>query len=380
MKIICDENIPYGCEAFERLGDVRMMPGRAIDSAALRDAELLIVRSITRVNDALLDGTAVRFVATATIGMDHLDIDCLRHRGIEWTSAPGCNADSVMNYIASALLEWATAQNRTLDGQTLAVIGCGNVGSRVARLGEALGMRVLRNDPPLAREQDGVYIPLDDALAQADIVTLHVPLTRTGQDPTFQLANDSFFERLKHGALFINSSRGKVGSDEAILRALEAGRISGAILDVWETEPLVRPELHDAAFLATPHIAGYSLEGKFNGTRMCFEAAARFLGVEAQWDLQLPPANPECFELDCAAFTETEALRTAAQQIYAIREDDRRMREALTSCNDEAQRPAAFDQLRKTYPVRREYSAARIELKNPTRSLEGKLRALGFQI
>ena len=376
MKIVVDENIPYGREAFESLGEVMTVPGRAIASEHVRDAELLMVRSVTKVNGDLLNGSNVRFVATATIGEDHIDKAWLAERGIRFASAPGCNANSVGDYIVAALLELASDFDLTLSGMSLGVVGCGNVGRRVLAKATALGLGCVVNDPPMARSTaEPLYRPLGD-IFECDIVTTHVPLTKTGLDATYHLVNESFLRSMKPGSFFINTARGGVNDTAALKAVLNDGHIRAAILDVWEDEPLVDPELLAMAFIATPHIAGYSFDGKVNGTRQIYEAACRFLGVPVVWNPAPLLPKPECPVVDLNS-ADPDAVRAAVQAVYAIRDDDARMRHTLDLPEEE--RGAYFDRLRKEYPHRREYHNTHAQLTPPSADLDRALAGIGFR-
>ena len=326
MRIVADPNIPYVREAFTALGDVTLIPGRGMTAATVRDAEILLVRSVTPVNAALLDGSRVRFVATATIGTDHVNEAYLRNQGIGFASAAGSNANSVAEYVVAALLEWAHEHKFRLRDKTLGVVGVGNVGSRVVRYAEALGMRVLKNDPPL-----GMHEP---ALT-ADIVTVHVPLLDTTRHMFHRDKLERFF--------LINTSRGPVVDNKALLKAIDANRIPGAVLDVWENEPNISPELLDVVDLGTPHIAGYSLDGKVNGVRMIYEAVCRHFGFPPAWKPALP--TPPAIDL-------TGDTREVVKRIYDITADDAALRANIRD----------FDRLRAEYPVRREFFAYGFQL------------------
>jgi erythronate-4-phosphate dehydrogenase len=378
MKIIVDENMPYGREAFETLGDVETAPGRAITGETVRDAELLMVRSVTRVNANLLEGSEVRFVGTATIGEDHIDKEYLSQAGIGFSSAPGCNANSVGQYVAAALLEMAERYGVDLRGLSLGVVGVGNVGTRVVAKATALGMRCVLNDPPRERAEGGAeFQTLEEALA-CDVVTFHTPLNREGPDATYHLCDAAALERMTSGAVLINTSRGAVVDNKALLEALEAKRLRGAVLDVWEGEPDVNPKLLERCFLATPHIAGYSFDGKVNGTRQVYEAACRYLGVAAAWDPapHLPP--PDCPEVrlrgdDPEVF---RAVREAVRQVYDIRKDDAGMRTLLGAPAE--RRGERFDRLRKQYPRRREFFNTHARVTPENTEMLSILLGLGF--
>lgn len=381
-KIVVDENIPYGREAFGTLSEVRTMAGRAITPVDLRDAEILCVRSITKVNADLLAGTAVRFVATATIGVDHIDLPYLRSRGIAFASAPGSNANSVAEYITAALLVMADRRAMELAGKTLGIVGVGNVGSRVAAKAAALGMRTILNDPPLARETgEAKYRPIEELQAEADIVTLHVPLTKTGPDATFHLADTAFIERLKPGAILMNTSRGGVADTGALTAAIGAGRLGGCVLDVWENEPNIDPALLERVDIASPHVAGYSFDGKVKGTQMIYEAACRFAGVEPTFDPTplLPP--PDVDEIDYSGaddnITEQQMFYDSVLIVYDILADDADMRDLLLK--PPGSRGDCFDSLRKNYRQRREFNHTHVVLPEGSDARVG-FGGLGFDV
>ncbi|GMV90265.1 MAG: erythronate-4-phosphate dehydrogenase [Candidatus Hydrogenedentota bacterium] len=379
MKIIADENIPYAREAFGLLGDVTTAPGRSMTSDLLRDADLLFVRSITKVNAALLDGTRVQFVGTATIGEDHVDKAYLTERGIGFSSAPGCNANSVGEYIAAALLVLAETRGFKLTDRKLGIIGHGNVGKRVEQKARALGMECVLNDPPLARQTgDAKYRPLDE-IFECQIITAHVPLTKAGEDATYHLLNEAFFNRVKTGTIIINTSRGSVADGQALRAALESGKVGACVLDVWEGEPNIDLNLLANLALATPHIAGYSFDGKVNGTRQVYEAACRHLGMTPSWDPAPHLPEPDCPEIEVdGALPPQRALLNAVSAVYAIREDDRAMRAIIHKSTE--QRAAYFDQLRKEYPQRREFHNTRAAVQPENAAIAQTLSGLGFQM
>ncbi len=377
MKLIVDENIPYGVEAFGCLGEVATAPGRAIDNGMLRDADALVVRSITKVNEALLADTPVRFVGTCTIGEDHIDKAWLTQQGIAFSSAPGCNANSVGEYIVAALLVLAERYGFSLEDKTLGIVGVGNVGKKVWQKASALGMTCVLNDPPLAdRTGDDRYRPMDEIL-ECDIITLHTPLERRGKYPTWHLADKEFLRWLKPDAILINSSRGAVTDNFAIEEALRTEQIRAAVLDVWENEPEPNGELLRLADIATPHIAGYSFDGKVNGTRQIYEALCAFLDAPVVWDpaTALPP--PPCPELTVNPDA-PDAAAGAVRAVYDILADDGVMR-ALTDL-PHSERGPCFDQLRKNYPVRREFHNTRITLTRPDDKTRRLLSGIGFDV
>lgn len=379
MKIVADENIPFVQEVFGRLGEVHCLSGRAITADTLAGAEALLVRSITPVNATLLGDSKVRFVGTATIGTDHIDKACLEARGICFADAAGSNANSVAQYVLTALLVLAEEQRWFLQDKTLGIIGVGNIGSILARKCSALGLTAILNDPPLQRQRgDSRFVDLPCAL-QADIVTLHVPLTRTGPDPTWHLLNAETLTSLKPHQVLINTSRGAVVDNQALRRALQNGSLGPTVLDVWEGEPDIDRELLQQVALGTPHIAGYSLDGKVNGTVMLYEALCRFLHKPcalAANDL-LPTLPTPVLELDAQAATPQELLKEAMTRCYDIRADDTALRPVQGEPS--GKRGGFFDRLRKNYPVRREMHNTQIKLQRQHTDLSAKFRLLGFQ-
>lgn len=379
LRVLADENIPRIAEALAGVADVTLRPGRAIRGTDLRGVDALIVRSVTRVDEALLAGSSVRFVATATIGTDHIDRDFLKQANppIGFASAAGSNANSVAEYVVAVLLELAVARGEALEGKTLGVVGCGNIGRCLAPKAEQLGMEVLRNDPPLERAGvPGPWTSLQELLAHADAVTLHVPLNRGGQDNTVRLIGAEQLAAMKSGAWLINSARGPVVDNAALREALAAGQPAAAVLDVWEREPDLDRALMERVEIATPHIAGYSLDGKLNGTRQVAEALAAYFGVTlAPWDPALPaPDRP--FAPPPPSATREEALLAAVRASYAPREDDARLRAGASLSQEEWN--AHFDRLRKEYPPRREFWAHALPRADFPLGVPAVLEALGF--
>jgi len=378
VKIVADRNIPFVEACFEHLGEVELFNGREITADKVRGADALLVRSVTQVNEALLKGSAVRFVATATIGVEHIDRVYLADQGIGFASAPGSNATSVAEYMVAALLEIGHRRGISLAGSSIGIVGVGNVGSRVATRCEGLGMHVVRNDPPLARQSgDQMFRPLDEVHA-CDFVTLHTPLTRDGQDKTHHLANDAFFETLKPGAVIFNTSRGAVVDTAALKSAMSAGKLGGVCLDVWENEPNIDVDLLKNVDLASPHIAGYSFDGKVAGLIMIYEALCKHFNESIEHKAVDFLPEPEVPVLDGGQMTCQDAARQVVQQVYAILRDDENTREILTT--PESERGAFFDGLRKNYRRRREFQNTSIRLNVPDPSLSSLFAAIGFQI
>jgi len=393
MKIVCSSSMPFAREAFGTLGEVTVLEGRSISAEDVKDATLLLVRSTTKVDRELIEGSRVKFVGTATIGIDHLDVEYLRDRGVHWCAAPGCNATSVSEYITAALLCLAERHCFSLQGRTIGVVGVGNVGSRVILKAQALGMQVLANDPPRQRtEGDNVslqtdagmietevrFVDLEHLLAEADVVTLHVPLTREGRDKTFHMLDDKVLNRVKPGCIVINSARGAVVDTNALIGTIRSSKVSHAVIDTWECEPAYSAELLGVVDLGTPHIAGYSFDGKVRGTEMVYLEACRFLSCNPGWDSAdvLSSYNNPVYILDAAGRSDEELLCEIIRSSYDICADDRHLRETLV--DDPRLRAKEFDRLRKDYPVRREFPFTRLNLCHATESLRDRVSRLGF--
>jgi erythronate-4-phosphate dehydrogenase len=377
MTIVVDSKNPFLAEALAPFAEVRALTTPEITRETLTGADAVIVRSETKIGPSLLGGTPVQFVGTATIGTDHVDLSYLRERGIHFASAPGSNANSVAEFVATALLIAAGRLGWTLRGKTLGVVGVGNVGRKVVRVGEALGMTVLQNDPPLARKTGAPhFVPLE-ALADADILTLHVPLTREGEFPTHHLFDRARIERMKPGTLLLNTSRGGVVDSAALASALEARHLAGAILDVWEGEPAIDMNLLSLSLLGTPHIAGYSFDGKINTARMMFEEVCRHFGWPPVWNPPeaLPPPAQDTITIDPDGEPEA-ALRAVLSACYDIEADDRALRSLLNA--PAGDRPALFRRLRSAYPVRREFAATHVDDPAGPGDLHRRLTMLGF--
>jgi len=373
MKIVADPNIPLVQEAFGSLGEVRLVPGREIVADKVRDADVLLVRSVTPVNAALLEGSKVRFVATATIGVDHIDQVYLKQRDIGFASAQGSNANSVAEYVVAAMLELAHRQKFRLRDKTLGVVGVGNVGSIAVGYAAALGMKVLQNDPPRERkERLKDFVSIDRLLAEADIITFHVPLTKEGPCATYHLVDKDVLAALEdRRPILINTSRGSVVDNKALLKAIDGERLGGVVLDVWENEPKISPELLDVVDLGTPHIAGYSFDGKVNGTRMIYQALCVFFKKPTTWKPILPSPNVPRIEMTASSDEDDEGvLRRMAHRIYDITADDAALRKNVQ----------AFDKLRAEYPVRREFFNTELALRGASEELRVKFAALGFHV
>jgi len=379
MNIIADENIPGVAQAFGTLGKVTLLPGRSLRARDVRDADVLVVRSVTRVGAELLDGSRVRFVGTATIGFDHVDRDYLRRRGIGFAAAPGSNATSAAEYVISALLALGEREGFNLAERTVGIVGCGNVGARVRTRLAALGCDCLINDPPL-RELGGHadFVGLPDIL-RADIISVHVPLEQGGRHPTWHLFDAAVMRRMKPGAILVNTSRGAVVDNPALNALLATRQDLSVVLDVWEEEPAINTALLQKVALGTAHIAGYSLDGKLRATEIIYRAACEHFGRRPQWNAgAMLPAGTR---LDLRRPQGGDVLarfRRAVFHAYDIRADDERLRGLLTL--PPAERPAGFDRLRKEYPVRREFAATTVVIDSDAVGLGNLLRAIGFDV
>jgi erythronate-4-phosphate dehydrogenase len=373
LKIIADDKIPFLRGVLEPYAQVVYLPGAQIGPADVADADVIFTRTRTRCDAGLLRGSKVRLIATATIGYDHIDTAYCEANGLRWVNAPGCNSSSVQQYITAAIVTLAKEQGLRLADTTLGVVGVGKVGAKVAKAGEALGMRVLLNDPPRA-EKEGVegFTPLEELLEQSDIVTCHTPLTKEGPYPTYHLASGRFLGRMKTGSVFINSARGAVCDSEALKRALQT-KLSACLLDVWEGEPEIDPVLLEQAFIATPHIAGYSADGKANGTAACIQALCNYfkLDILPAWypDTIPPPPMPTVLTIDCEGKTPEQVFYEAVTHTYPIWEDSHRLKQS----------PRSFEKLRGDYWVRREFSCYVLHLLNAGDDMSKRLKALGFQ-
>lgn len=384
MKIVCDDKIPFLKGVFEPYAQVEYLKGAGITREDVRDADALVVRTRTRCDAALLAGSKVRIVATATIGYDHIDTDWCSENGIRWTNAPGCNSSSVRHYMASVLCTLSRRLGVRTGDITLGVVGVGHVGSKVAEAAEALGCRVLCNDPPRVRQErlaDSRFVPLDTLLDACNVITLHVPLSDEGEDATRHLFDrarlarwlgEGRFRPLASGcrAVLINASRGPVADNEALLDAVKTTGL-GTVLDTWEHEPDINRELLERCLIATPHIAGYSADGKANGTCACVRAVAETLGLPlCGWSPgDIPRTLPATLSVP-AGGTAGEILQELVLGTYDVMQDDARLR----------QHPEDFEKLRGAYPLRRDIESYSVSLPDMDAETAGRLHLAGFQI
>ncbi|MFI8691881.1 4-phosphoerythronate dehydrogenase PdxB [Stutzerimonas kunmingensis] len=379
MHILADENIPLVDEFFAGFGEIRRMPGRSINRAALENVDVLLIRSVTRVDREMLEGSAVRFVGTCTIGTDHLDLDYFEQAGIEWASAPGCNARGVVDYVLGSLLALSEVRGEALARRRFGVVGAGEVGGRLLEVLRGLGWDVRVCDPPRQVREAGDFVSLDEILAECDVISLHTPLTLGGDWPTFHLFDQARLSRLRPGTWLINASRGAV-VDNAALRDLLLQRPDlEAVLDVWEGEPQVDVALAGLCRIATPHVAGYSLDGKLRGTAQIYAALCAARGVEPAIELAQLMPGPALTELAFASSADpAEMLATLCRAVYDPRRDDADFRRSLPG--DEAQRRAGFDLLRKQYPPRREIDGLKVRIGGHNPALDTIVEALGARL
>ena len=374
MKIVCDNKIPFLKGVLEPYAEVVYLPGKETTADVVKDADAIITRTRTICNESLLKGSSVKVIATATIGFDHIDTEWVEANGIVWRNAPGCNSWSVKQYIASVLVTLARKHGFDLREKTLGVVGVGNVGSKVAEIASLLGMKVLLNDPPRARKEgpDG-FVSLDEIIAKSDIITCHVPLYKEGEDKTVHLFDEARIASLGKHQILMNSSRGPVVDNKALKAALKSGSILGGVLDVWEGEPDLDRELISLLDIATPHIAGYSADGKANGTMASVRTVAEFLGLPlTEWAPSGIPApeQPLEFSIDAAGKSLQEVLSEAILHTYEVLEDDAKLRS----------NPELFEKLRGDYQIRRELTAFTLTLKNATAEEAEILSNMGFKV
>jgi len=379
MKIIADQQISHVAQAFSEFAEVTLYNGREITAEEIHDADVLLVRSVTAINANLLEDSQVKFVATATSGLNHVDLDYLRQNNIGFTHAKGSNARSVAEYVLSSLFVLADQHDFKFKDKTVGIIGCGEVGSRVVELLETIGVKTIMNDPPLKAESGNEqYRDLHEVFS-ADIITLHVPLTKDGPCPTLNLLDEKFLSQLNDNVILLNTARGGVINEAALKHHLACHKDMKVVLDVWEDEPDIDLELLTQIDIGTPHIAGYSADGKIHATEMVFKSICEFFKLDYKWNpiFELPAVNslelPLGSELD-----DQDAIQMAILASYDVRSDSASLR--LLSEISIEQRSHYFDELRKNYPVRREFPATVFHCPRSRKTLAGKLQKLGFNI
>jgi erythronate-4-phosphate dehydrogenase len=373
MIIVADDKIPFLTGALEPYAEVIYVPGKMIDNDVLKKADALLIRTRTKCTKDLLDGTNIKYIGTATIGYDHIDTQYCERNNITWTNAPGCNSSSVQQYITSALLKLAMDNKYYLKGKTIGIIGVGNVGTKVEKIARILGMKILLNDPPRARKEGNKdFVLLGNILYESDFITVHVPLNLVDEDCTYHLFNEKSFKKMKKGTWFFNTSRGEVTDSLALKNAVKSGKLGGAVIDVWENEPDIDLELMEYSFIATPHIAGYSSDGKANGTSVVVNSLSRHFGLPLHnwYPMNVPPPPVHEIFINGVGKSEEDIVREAVFHTYNIEEDDFRLRMS----------PYDFEKQRGEYHVRREFPSYTVKLHNCTKESYKILKDLGFRI
>lgn len=339
MKLVIDDKIPFIRETISEItDDVVYLKGSEISSADVKDADALIVRTRTICNESLLAGSKVRFIATATIGFDHIDTAYMQKAGINWMNCPGCNSSSVAQYLRSSLILLCRKYSIEPQTTTIGIVGYGHVGTKVAAEAIAMGFNVLVCDPPLVDKsgKSSSFVDMSVIESEADIITFHVPLVRTGKYPTWHIGDKSFFDRLSRTPIIINTSRGAVVDNDALLSAMKSGKVKDSVIDTWENEPNINIPLLNSVFIGTPHIAGYSADGKTNADNMVIDGLCKHFNIINRWHI-IPPALPSDFKLHGS-------------------EDDMKL-ELYNPCTDSDKlkiSPENFEELRGNYPLRRE--------------------------
>jgi len=374
IKIVADNKIPFLKGALDDVCDVVYLPAKEITNEVIKDVDALIIRTRTICNESLLKGTSVKFIATATIGYDHIDTKYCDFAGIKWTNAPGCNSSSVMQYIASVLVTLRKLKKISFDEISLGVIGVGNVGSKVVSLAEKLNVKVYLNDPPRERvEKSCQFISLNGIVRECNVITFHVPLTKEGIDKTYHMADEDFFDSLNDGTIIINSSRGEVVETNALKKAILTKKLKAAVLDVWENEPNIDRELLSIVDIATPHIAGYSIDGKANGTAKSVQAISKFfkLGKDNWYPQNLPVPENTKITIDCKNKDINDIITEAIIFTYNVLEDDNKLRN----------KPDDFEKIRENYIVRREFDTYEVNLVNCSdNKVKNIIKKFGFKL
>ena len=387
MKIAADRHIPFVSEAFSCFGEISFFDGRDVRPEDILDADILLVRSVTSITPETIGASKLKFIASATAGIEHISLPInfgddsygSIKNGIGFAYAPGSNANSVAQYVVAAMMNMAKKNSLTLEGCRIGIVGAGNIGTLVNRYAEAMGMNSILNDPPKRRlTGNEIYRPLEEVLQNSDIVTLHVPLERQGSDPTHHLVNSDFLQQMKRGAILINTSRGKVVDDVALKQQRQ--RLGGLVLDVWDHEPSIDIEICAIADIATPHIAGYSYDGKINGTLMICRAACSFFKQVKQVSVA-PVWNPVTLLSESAGAIDVthsdDPVFEAVAKAYPIMRDDALLRKTMSLKNDNERR-TGFDALRAGYPKRMEFSHYQVRCNTRQNGAEEIIKRLGF--
>lgn len=370
IKILAESSVPYLRGVLEHLGEVTYLPSSEFTPETVRDKDWLIIRSITKCTASLLEGSSVKLITTATIGFDHIDTAYCDANGIAWRNSPGCNANAVAHFLSSALALYALHSGYDLKGKTMGIVGVGHVGSLMAKYAEALGMKVLLNDPPRA-EKEGKqgFVELERLYAEADIISFHTPLTKEGRYATYHLFDSSSLPLIGRKPIVINACRGAVTETEALLEGIRTGQISNVIIDCWENEPNISDRLLAEALIATPHVAGFSADGKCNGAVACVKNGFDFFGLDGAHlikQMTPPPPADETITLDA---NDPDAILHALLRTLDLTEIDRRMKE----------KRMPFEQQRKAYFYPREPHAYTVVSREMSADVEEKLRSIGFK-
>lgn len=367
MKILADAHIPYLRNIAEQFGEVTYLPGNQFSKENIKDKDALIVRTVTHFDEKILDGSRVKLICSATIGYDHIDTEYCDSHGIAWRTAPGCNANSVEQYVTASLLILGHKGGFSLSKKTIGIVGVGNVGSKVEAACRKLGMKVLLNDPPRAmREGDEGFVDLETIKEHSDIITFHTPLTKTGEYKTYHLADSDFFNSLGKSPIIINSCRGSVIDNVAWKSAIKNNAVSGSVIDCWENEPNIDLELLKLADIATPHIAGYSADGKWTATKMSLQNLNDFFKMEVKDVRYDEIPSPDNSIIDLSDIPMELQILEAVKRTYNPMEDTDLLKAE----------PANFYKFRSNYPLRREYLAYSVI--NCHESVSSLLSDLGF--
>jgi len=378
VKIVADSAIPFAERFFSHIGELNLLHGEEINSESLTDAEVLVCRTVTTVNQQLLENSNIKIVACPTSGVDHVDLDYLFKHSIQFACAPGSNARSVAEYVVSALCVLADQKGLDLSAKTFGIIGCGNVGSLLQKFIQTMGLECLVYDPFLQKaSSDGIFCELED-IKRADIISLHVPLTKTGPYPTMGMLDQQFFQGMKKDAILVNTARGGVVDEAALKIYLQSNDVAMTVIDVWENEPAIDHDLLVRADIATPHIAGYSIDSKLRATKTVYEKACAHLQLDSYID-DLDSVFPvdEDHKISLSEYeNDLEALSMAVLASYDVRSDAAAIRRMLE--DNVTDHPGYFSELRNNYPIRREFSSLNINVSKDADSLREKLLRLGF--
>lgn len=374
IKIVADNKIPFLRGVLEPYAEIEYYPGGEISNDKIRDADALIIRTRTNCNAELLEHSNVKLITTATIGFDHIEKEYCDRNEVKWINAPGCNSNSVMQYFTSAILNIAQSENINLAEKKIGIVGVGNVGRKIQKVSKILGMSVLLNDPPRERvEGHQNFCDLENIISDSDIISFHVPLNKEGIDKTLHLADEDFFNLLKKKPIIINSSRGEVVKTLAIKKALQGEQVSNVVLDVWENEPEIDLELLELVDFGTPHIAGYSADGKANGTSVCVNTINKFfnLGLSTNWYPENIPLakNGNKIKIDCDNREDQEVISEVISATYSIALDDETLRNS----------PETFEFQRGNYPIRREFQNYSMQLNDCNSEVVNTLVKMGFK-